>query len=199
MQQWVEHWLPKSLVDESELCQDSKPVDFGIVMPGKSVFMDDLILLYIVVVGVGACVIFDCWQRIFHWFTGIPPSNWSIVGRWTIGLLTNGKLVARDIESQPERQNELRVGWVIHYTVAIIYAAIFMLLMKANILTAVFSDGLLFGIVSVLVPWLFFLPCLGKGMMGRLTPNPPLVCALALMMHSVFGVAIGLGFSFFTA
>jgi len=33
--------------------------------------------------------------------------------------------------------------------------------------------------------------------MGRLTPNPLLVCAVTLMMHSIFGVAIGLGFSFF--
>jgi hypothetical protein len=49
----------------------------------------------------------------------------------------------------------------------------------------------------VAVPWFFFLPCLGKGMLARLAPNPPLVCALALMMHSLFGVSIGLGFAVF--
>ena len=37
-----------------------------------------------------------------------------------------------------------------------------MLLMKANILDAKFAHGLLFGVISVVVPWLFFLPCLGK-------------------------------------
>ena len=159
--------------------------------------MGDLVWLQVVIVGVGACVVFDVWQRIFHWFTAIPPSNWAIVGRWAIGLLTNGQLLGRDIELQSDRRNELGVGWLVHYGIAIVYAAIFMLLMKGNILAAGFSDGLLFGVVSVLVPWLFFLPCLGKGVLGRLTPNPPLVCALALMMHSIFGVAIGLGFSFF--
>ena len=159
--------------------------------------MGDVIGLQIVIVGIGACVVFDVWQRIFHWFTGIPPSNWAIVGRWAIGLLINGRLKVRDIEAQPDRRIELSVGWFVHYGIAIVYAAIFMLLMRANILAAEFADGLLFGAVSVVVPWLFFLPCLGKGIMGRLTPNPPLVCALALMMHSIFGVAIGLGFSFF--
>ncbi len=159
--------------------------------------MGDLVGFQIVIVGVGACAVFDVWQRIFHWITGIPPSNWAIVGRWAIGLLTNGRLMARDIEGQPDRRNELGVGWLIHYVIAVFYSAIFMLLMKVNILVAEFADGLLFGVISVVVPWLFFLPCLGKGMMGRLTPNPLLVCALALMMHSIFGVAIGLGFSFF--
>jgi hypothetical protein len=159
--------------------------------------MDDVFGLQIVIVGVGACVVFDVWQRIFQWFTSIPPSNWAIVGRWTIGLVTGGQLMVRDLELRPNRRNELGVGWFVHYGIAIAYAAIFMLLMRANILAAEFADGLLFGVVSVVVPWLFFLPCLGKGIMGRLTPNPPLVCALALMMHSIFGAAIGLGFSFF--
>ena len=159
--------------------------------------MGDVSGLQILVVGVGACAVFDVWQRIFQCFTAIPPSNWAIVGRWTIGLLTNGQLLVRDLELRPNRRNELGVGWFVHYAIAIAYAAIFMLLMKANILAAEIADGLLFGVVSVVVPWFFFLPCLGKGIMGRLTPNPPLVCALALMMHSIFGVAIGLGFSFF--
>ena len=154
--------------------------------------------LQIVVVGVGACAVFDIWQRIFHRLTAIPPSNWAIVGRWAIGLLTGGQLVARDLELQPNRRNELGVGWLVHYLIAVVYAAIFMLLMRANILAAGFADGLRFGVFSVVVPWLFFLPCLGKGVMGRLTPNPLLVCALALMMHSIFGVAIGLGFSLFS-
>ena len=151
----------------------------------------------VVIVGLGACVVFDAWQRIFQLFTAIAPSNWAMVGRWAIGLLTNGQLIVHDLEIQPERRGELVVGWLVHYCIAVFYAAIFMLLIKENILSAEFADGLLFGVISVVVPWFFFLPCLGKGIMGRHTPNPPLVCALALMMHSIFGVAISLGFAFF--
>jgi len=111
--------------------------------------------------------------------------------------MTNGQLIARDLELQAERQNELAFGWLVHYGVAIGYAAVYAWLMQANILQAAFGDGLIFGVLSVAVPWFFFLPCLGKGMMARLTPNPPLVCALALMVHSLFGVSIGLGFAIF--
>ena len=118
--------------------------------------MIDLVGLKIVIVGVGACAVFDVWQRIFQWLTGTPPSNWALVGRWAIGLLTQGRLMVRDFEVQPDRGNELGVGWLVHYGIAISYAAIFMLLMKANILAADFADGVLFGVVSVVVPWLFF-------------------------------------------
>ena len=159
--------------------------------------MFDMIVFQVVIVGLGACVIFDVWQQIFHRVTSIPPSDWSMVGRWAINLVTSSQLVTHNLESQPERKGELWVGWLVHYIIAIIYAAIFMLLMEAHILNAEFADGLLYGVVSVVVPWLFFMPCLGKGVMGRLTPNPMLVCGLALMMHSIFGAAIGLGFSFF--
>ena len=156
-----------------------------------------MLVIQILIVGVVACAIFDLWQRVFHKLTAIPPSNWAMVGRWSLGLMTSGQLIARDLESQAERKNELLVGWLVHYGVAIGYAAVYAWLMQANILQAAFGDGLFFGVLSVAVPWFFFLPCLGKGMMARLTPNPPLVCALALMVHSLFGVSIGLGFAIF--
>ena len=156
-----------------------------------------MLFIQILTVGVVACAIFDLWQRVFQKMTAIPPSNWAMVGRWSLGLMTIGQLIARDLESQAERKNELAVGWLVHYSVAIGYAAVYAWLMHATILQAGLIDGLIFGVISVVVPWFFLLPCLGKGMLARLTPNPPLVCALALMMHSLFGASIGLGFAVF--
>ena len=156
-----------------------------------------MLVAQILIVGVVACAIFDLWQLAFQKMTAIPPSNWAMVGRWSLGLMTNGQLIARDLESQADRKNELAVGWLVHYSVAIGYAAVYAWLMHAAILQAGLIDGLIFGVISVAVPWFFFLPCLGKGMLARLAPNPPLVCALALMMHSLFGVSIGLGFAVF--
>ena len=112
--------------------------------------------------------------------------------------MTSGQLIACDLESQAERKNELVVGWLVHYGVAIGYAAVYAWLMHATFLRAGLVDGLIFGVMSVAVPWFFFLPCLGKGILARLTPNPPLVCALAWMMHALFGVSIGLGFAVFS-
>ena len=156
-----------------------------------------MLVIQIIIVGVFSCAIFDLWQRLFQKLTAIPPSNWAMVGRWALILITSGQLIARDLEFQTERKNELAVGWLVHYCTAIGYAAVYAWLMNATILQPGLIDGLIFGVISVAVPLFFFLPCLGKGMLGRLTSNPPLVCRLALMMHSLFGVSIGLGFAVF--
>ena len=154
-----------------------------------------MLVFDIVVVGVFACLIFDLWQRIFQKMTAIPPSNWAMAGRWCIGLLTRGQLVARGLDDSPPMPRELPVGWLLHYVVAVGYAAVYAWLMTLGWLQAGVSGGLLFGLVSVVVPWFFFLPCLGKGVLARLTPNPLLICALGLMMHALFGAAIGVGFA----
>ena len=56
-----------------------------------------------------------------------------------------------------------------------------------------------FGVVSVVVPWFFFMPATGTGLMARLSPNPRLACGLALKMHAIFGVALGTGFAMLAA
>ena len=93
-----------------------------------------MLIIQILIVGVVACAIFDLWQRVFHKLTAIQPSNWAMVGRWSLGLMTSGQLIARDLESRAERKNELAVGWLVHYSVAIGYAAVYSWLVHATIL-----------------------------------------------------------------
>lgn len=145
----------------------------------------------ILVAGIGACIVFDLWQRIFAIATGIPPSNWAMVGRWLLGMMAGQGLIARDLAARPARPNEAATGWALHYVVAVGYAVLYAALMQAGWLRAGLVDGLIFGLISVVVPWLFFMPALGNGVMARLTPNPPRACAVALVMHAVFGLALG--------
>ena len=150
---------------------------------------------HIIIAGIGACIIFDLWQRIFQRITGIPPSNWAMVGRWLLRLLSGGGLFQRDLAAQAPLPNELRAGWLLHYVVAIGYAAVYAGMMQRGWLRADAVDGLIFGVASVAVPWFFFMPALGAGVMARHTPNPPVACAVALMMHALFGLSLGLGFA----
>lgn len=149
----------------------------------------------IVAAGIGACILFDLWQRVFAVLTGIPPSNWAMVGRWLLGVLAGKGLIAHDLAAQPARPREVAAGWGLHYVVAVGYAVVYAVLMRGGVIEAGLRDGLIFGLISVLVPWLFFMPALGNGVMARLTPNPPLACAVALIMHAVFGLALGGGFA----
>jgi hypothetical protein len=153
-------------------------------------------LFEITAVGVFSCLVFDLWQRIFKLLTGIPPSNWVMVGRWLLNLIKNKQVFVNNITTIKPYETELPIGWVFHYFVAILYAVVYFLLMEIKILNPGFFDGLIFGIISVIIPWFFFQPALGNGILASKTSEPVKVCLLALMMHTIFGIAIGIGFQF---
>ena len=152
------------------------------------------LLFEIIAVGVFSCVIFDVWQRIFKLLTGIPPSNWAMVGRWLLNLIKSHQIFVKNITTVRSYDSELKIGWFFHYLVAILYAFVYFLLMNLGIVNPGVVDGLIFGVISVIVPWFFFLPALGNGILAKKTPEPIKVCSLALMMHTIFGTAIGIGF-----
>ena len=87
--------------------------------------------------------------------------------------------------------NELIIGWVFHYSVAILYSIFFYILLKYEICNASLMNGVIFGFLSVIVPWFFFMPVLGKGFMGMKTPSPLMACSLAVGSHVVIGTSIG--------
>jgi len=113
-------------------------------------------LFEIIAVGIFSCVIFDVWQRIFKLLTGIPPSNWAMVGRWLINLIKNHQIFVENITTVKSYDSELKIGWLFHYFVAILYAFVYFLLMRLGIINPGVVDGFIFGVISVIVPWFFF-------------------------------------------
>ena len=62
---------------------------------------------------------------------------------------------------------------------------------SANFSTASFFGGIKFGLLSVVIPWFFFMPVLGKGFLGIKTPSPFMACSLAVGSHIAIGAPIG--------
>jgi len=151
-------------------------------------------MMAIVIAGVIACLVMDGFQRLLWVTLGQPPSNWAVVGRWAFIVLRSARLYQPDIETAPEAPHERAFGWFVHYAVGVGYAVIYASLMQYGLLTASLVDGLIFGIASVIVPYFFFLPVMGKGMLGKHTPAPLKVCMLALVNHCIFGVGMAAGF-----
>ena len=148
----------------------------------------------IIIAGIIACLAMDFFQRLLLVTSGQPPSNWAVVGRWAFHVLRTARLNQPAIDSAAEIKGEHAIGWVVHYVVGIGYAFIYAGFMQTGLLTASLSDGLIFGFLSVVVPWFFFLPAMGKGIMGKHTPAPAKVCMLALANHCVFGLGMAGGF-----
>jgi hypothetical protein len=149
--------------------------------------------------GVLACLAMDAWQQLLKRVAGIPASNWAMVGRWFTLTLRSKTMYQPKIDDAMPVPHELPLGWLVHYGVSMLYAVVYATLIQASVIRPTLADGFLFGAVSVAVPWFYFMPCMGKGMMGRLTPNPTKACLVSLSNHLVYGTAMGLGFMWFAA
>ena len=150
-----------------------------------------------IIAGIVCCIAMDVWQRILFLTFNIPPTNWSITGRWFMMLISKKIIFNQNLDHENPVRYELQIGWAFHYWVAIIYGfAYYFLLAVFDILDTSILSGLIFGLISVIVPWFFYLPVTGKGFMGNKTPNPALTILLSTSSHVVVGVFLAIGFSF---
>ena len=157
-----------------------------------------LYTFHIIVVGLLSCLAMDLWQRLLKLTYGINPSDWRIIGRWFIYVILKQKIYNPNIENEKSFKNELLIGWIFHYFIGVVYSLGFFILMKYyNIFKASLSDGLIFGLVTLIIPWFFMLPAIGKGFLAYKTPRPVFISSLSIWSHIAIGVAIGLFFRLF--
>jgi len=61
-----------------------------------------------------------------------------------------------------------------------------------------FLNGLVFGVVTVLAPFLVMKPALGGGFFGLKAPQPIRGMVLSLLTHAIFGIGLYLGHLVYT-
>ncbi len=148
-------------------------------------------IFHIVIIGIVSCLAMDMWQRLLKLLYDINPSDWGVVGRWFLLVMSRGKIYNPTIDEEDPIKNELIIGWMVHYSVAIMYSVFFFILLEYEICSASLMNGIIFGLISVTVPWFFFMPALGKGLLGTKTPSPFMTCSLAVGSHIAIGAPIG--------
>ena len=103
------------------------------------------------------------------------------------------KIYNPNIENESAYNNELMIGWIFHYFIGVVYSFGFFILMEYyNVFEATLIDGLIFGLVTLVIPWFFMLPVLGKGFLAMKTPRPLFISSLSVWSHLASGIAIGL-------
>lgn len=139
--------------------------------------------------GVGATVITDIWLLILKIFK-IPTLNFSFLGRW-VGWIFQGKLIHQSIAQSPQIQGEYLLGWITHYSVGIIFALSFLLIIGSDwLIHPQFYSALLFGVVTVVIPFFIMQPAMGSGFALSKTLHPFMNCLKSLLNHSVFGCGL---------
>jgi len=146
--------------------------------------------LNILVMGVTATVAIDLWATFANSLLGWPRTNWALVGRW-LGHMRDGQFTHTSIASSPPIAHETILGWVFHYVVGCIYAALY--LAYATIAHAgqpTLVSAVLFGLATMLSPWFLMQPALGLGICASKAPRANLVRLQNLIIHTTFGLLL---------
>ncbi|CAM3826831.1 MULTISPECIES: DUF2938 domain-containing protein [Pseudoalteromonas] len=147
----------------------------------------------VVVMGIGATLLLDVWSFMLAKVFAVSSLNFCLVGRW-VSLMRTGQFRHTAIGKAKAQNKECALGWLIHYLVGIIFALVFLMVMPNNWLESpTFWQALLFGVLTVCMPFFVMQPALGLGIAARNTEKPVFARVKSCAAHCVFG--IGLYFS----
>ncbi len=143
-----------------------------------------------ILIGLGATLTFDLWAQFLKHAFRIPPSNICLVGRW-LRHMQEGIFRHSNIASAPQKSAECFVGWIAHYLIGITFSITFVALIDGNWLqNPTFVPAILFGVITVLAPFLIMQPSMGFGIAASKTANPTQARIRSLMNHAAFGVGL---------
>ncbi|MPZ59462.1 MAG: DUF2938 family protein [Rhizobiales bacterium] len=144
-------------------------------------------------IGVVATLTADVWARLLQAVARLPPANWGLVGRW-VAWMPRGKFVHRPITETPAVRGEAAIGWIFHYAVGIIYAALYLVIMRRGFESEPsFISAVAFALILLVAPWFVMQPALGLGFMASHTPKPAAVRAVNISVHAWFGIGLNFG------
>ena len=143
-----------------------------------------------ILIGVGATAIFDLWGLLLKHVFGLPGANGAPVGRWFCHL-AGGKVFHEDIAKAPPFAHERAIGWIGHYAVGVLFAAI--------LLAVTPSDWprqptplppLIVGLITIGAGWFLLQPGMGAGIAASKRPNANQIRMLNIVGHIVFGLGL---------
>ncbi|WP_347506939.1 DUF2938 domain-containing protein [Pseudomonas anguilliseptica] len=152
--------------------------------------MNSQLILYVLLVGVGATLLMDAWALVRRRWFGIASLDYALVGRW-LGHMRHGRFQHAAIgKAQPVRGERL-LGWCSHYLIGVSFVGLFVLLVGPQWLCRpALLSALMLGVISVAAPLLLMQPGFGMGLAASRMANPWQVRLRALLTHLVFGLGV---------
>ena len=141
-------------------------------------------------IGVGATLVMDTWNLFLRRAFSIPSLNYCLLGRW-LRHMPAGTFRHMNINSAEPESLECTVGWIGHYTIGLMLALGFLILVSGEwLVRPTLLPALLYGIGSVVFPFFVMQPSLGLGIASSRTPRPARARMKSLATHMVFGVGL---------
>lgn len=151
-------------------------------------------ILHAIFIGIIATCFMDLIAIVQRRLFDIPSLNYAMVGRW-LGHIPKGRFIHRPTIGQSSSiPGESILGWTAHYVIGILFAAIFIVISDHQWTTMLGPIWpIMFGAVTVVVPFLLLQPGMGAGIAAHRTPSPWSARARSLMAHVTFGIGLWLG------
>ena len=154
--------------------------------------MQDLIIRTLVMGGL-ATLSMDILGQILKFGFKIPPANWTLIGRW-FATLPQGRFFHEDITQSPSLPFETTIGWIAHYAIGILYAAVLIAFMGTDWLQApTLWPTLVIGWVTVGAGWFILQPGMGAGWAAAKRANKWQIRGLNILAHTIFAVGLYAG------
>ncbi|MDD1963711.1 DUF2938 domain-containing protein [Pseudomonas putida] len=142
-------------------------------------------------IGIGGTALLDLWAVLLKATLGLPTPPWHLVGRWFAGMRHGQFVHRRGIANSPEVADELRIGWIGHYTVGVIFAAVLLMIWGVQWAhSPTFFPALLVGLVTVGAGWFILQPGMGVGIACNKAPNPAVARLQNVVGHVVFAIGM---------
>ena len=143
-----------------------------------------------VAVGLGATLFMDLWALFLKRAFSTPSANYCLVGRW-FRHMPEGTFMHASIANASQKPFECTIGWIAHYVIGAAYALVLVALVPGEWLAQpTLLPALLFGVGTVLVPFLVMHPSFGLGIAASRAPDPKQARLRSLMAHTAFGVGL---------
>lgn len=143
-------------------------------------------LFKIIAIGIGATLILDIWNFLLD-LIGVKSLDYRFVGRW-IGHFTNGKFLHNNIMKTTAIQNELLIGWTVHYLTGISFSFLLVIVFgKGWLVEPLLVPAMIVGLVTVVFPLFIMQPALGFGIASSKQSDPIVRVLKSIMTHLVYG------------
>ncbi len=143
-----------------------------------------------IIIGIGATMLMDVWNLFLKRVFSVSSLNYCLLGRW-LRHMPEGTFRHGSIAAAPPKSFECMVGWMAHYTIGVVFALVFVVLVSTDwVARPTLPPALLYGVGTVVFPFFIMQPSLGFGLAASRTPKPAQARLKSLATHTVFGVGL---------
>ncbi|WP_246679244.1 DUF2938 domain-containing protein [Mesorhizobium sp. B2-6-2] len=148
------------------------------------------IIVRAALVRIGATLLMDLWGALLKRGFGVPTLNYAMVGRW-LGHMCSGRFIHASITAAPPLAGEQVIGWVAHYAIGIMFAAVVIAVFGVEwARQPSLGPALAVGVATVIAPFFLMQPGMGLGVAASRTPSPNAARLRSLATHAVFGIGL---------